>query len=141
MKINVSKSNIYGLGVNIEEVDAFAYDEGCNRGNFLFTYLGLPLGASMKRVNSWKPMVDRFRKWLVRWKSNLLSIGGRPTLIKSVLGSLGICFFLSLFKFSESVITVLESMRAKILGMVKTGSARYIGLSGTKYYPHVKRVA
>ncbi|GJW74859.1 hypothetical protein Tco_0134229 [Tanacetum coccineum] len=36
----------------------------------------------------WKMLVDRFHMRLSSWKANLLSIGGRLTLIKSVLGSL-----------------------------------------------------
>nr|GEY40736.1 RNA-directed DNA polymerase, eukaryota, reverse transcriptase zinc-binding domain protein [Tanacetum cinerariifolium] len=43
--------------------------------------------------------------------ANLLSIGGRLTLIKSVLGSLGMYYF-SIFKASEIVIKSLESLRA-----------------------------
>lgn len=41
----------------------------------------------------------------------MLSIGGRLTLIKSVLESLGI-YYLSIFKFPESVLKSLESLRA-----------------------------
>ncbi|GJV10385.1 RNA-directed DNA polymerase, eukaryota, reverse transcriptase zinc-binding domain protein [Tanacetum coccineum] len=43
----------------------------------------------MKSIASWKTLVDRFHMRLSSWKANLLSIGGRLTLIKSVLGSLG----------------------------------------------------
>ncbi|GKA61498.1 hypothetical protein Tco_0760905 [Tanacetum coccineum] len=45
------------------------------------------------------------------WKANLLSIGGRLTLIKSVLGSLGNYYF-SIFTVHELVIKSLESLRA-----------------------------
>ncbi|GJT46135.1 hypothetical protein Tco_0954850 [Tanacetum coccineum] len=49
---------------------------------------------------------------LSSWKANLLSIGGRLTLIKSVLGSLGI-YYLSIFRAPESVLQDLERIRAK----------------------------
>nr|GEV40391.1 copia protein [Tanacetum cinerariifolium] len=45
------------------------------------------------------------------WKANMLSSGGHLTLIKSVLGSLGIYYF-SIFKAPEVVIKILESLRA-----------------------------
>ncbi|GJZ55712.1 monodehydroascorbate reductase [Tanacetum coccineum] len=44
-------------------------------------------------------------------KANLLSVGGRLTLIKSKLGSLGI-YYLSISKVSEMVVKSLESLRA-----------------------------
>ncbi|GJW43854.1 RNA-directed DNA polymerase, eukaryota, reverse transcriptase zinc-binding domain protein [Tanacetum coccineum] len=52
----------------------------------------------------------RFQSKLSLWKANLLSIGGRYTLIKDVLGSLGIYYF-SIFKVLESVIISLERSR------------------------------
>ncbi|GKA46359.1 RNA-directed DNA polymerase, eukaryota, reverse transcriptase zinc-binding domain protein [Tanacetum coccineum] len=56
----------------------------------------------MGRIINWKVLIDRFKARLSGWKANLLSIGGRLTLIKSVLGSLGI-YYLSIFKASEAV--------------------------------------
>nr|GEW09192.1 hypothetical protein [Tanacetum cinerariifolium] len=44
---------------------------------------------SLKNCVCWKILIDRFQKRLSSWKANSLSIGGRLTLIKVVLGSLG----------------------------------------------------
>ncbi|GJR63782.1 hypothetical protein Tco_1505944 [Tanacetum coccineum] len=38
---------------------------------------------------NWKILVDKFHSKLFSWKTSLLSFGGRLTLIKAVLGSLG----------------------------------------------------
>ncbi|GKD35485.1 RNA-directed DNA polymerase, eukaryota, reverse transcriptase zinc-binding domain protein [Tanacetum coccineum] len=81
-KINIHKSNIYGIGVNEEEVSNMASNAGCIVGNIPFNYLGLPIGSNMKSIASWKMLVDRFHLRLSTWKANLLSIGGRLTLIK-----------------------------------------------------------
>ncbi|GJX66996.1 RNA-directed DNA polymerase, eukaryota, reverse transcriptase zinc-binding domain protein, partial [Tanacetum coccineum] len=62
LKINIHKSNIYG--------------------NIPFNYLGLPISSNMKSIASWKMLVDSFHLRLSTWKANLLSIGGRLTLIK-----------------------------------------------------------
>ncbi|GJY86237.1 RNA-directed DNA polymerase, eukaryota, reverse transcriptase zinc-binding domain protein [Tanacetum coccineum] len=76
-----------------------------------FSYLGLPIGSNMKSIaRGWKILIDRFRSRTLTWKASLLSIGGRLTLIKSVLGSLGI-YYLSIFRALESVLNDLERIR------------------------------
>ncbi|XP_071714352.1 uncharacterized protein [Rutidosis leptorrhynchoides] len=45
------------------------------------------------------------------WKVNMLSIGSRYTLLKAVLGSLGI-YYLSLFKCPDGIIKELEGLRS-----------------------------
>ncbi|GKC21613.1 RNA-directed DNA polymerase, eukaryota, reverse transcriptase zinc-binding domain protein, partial [Tanacetum coccineum] len=89
LKINIHKSNVFGVGVSGSEIVSMAACTGCEAGSLPFSYL------------------DR----LSRWKANMLFIGGRMTLIKFVLGSPGI-YYLSIFKAPESVVNSLESMRA-----------------------------
>ncbi|GJV20810.1 hypothetical protein Tco_1369830 [Tanacetum coccineum] len=83
----------------------------CIAGNIPFNYLGLPIGSNMKSISSWKMLIDRFRSKLSTWKASLLSIGGRLTLIKFVLGSLGI-YYLLIFRAPESVLNDLEIIRS-----------------------------
>ena len=66
----------------------------------------------MSRCSNWSPLVERFQKRLSNWKSKLLSYGGRLTLLKSVLGNLGVYFF-SIFKAPSTIIKKLESTRRK----------------------------
>nr|GFA74946.1 putative RNA-directed DNA polymerase, eukaryota [Tanacetum cinerariifolium] len=61
---------------------------GCEAGSFPFSYLGLPIGSNMSRIANWQILIDCFKARLSGWKANLLSIGGRLTLINSVLESL-----------------------------------------------------
>ncbi|GKB48572.1 RNA-directed DNA polymerase, eukaryota, reverse transcriptase zinc-binding domain protein [Tanacetum coccineum] len=112
LRINIHKSNIYGIGVSNNEISSLASRTGCAAGFFPFTYLGLPIGANMNLSSSWNILIDRFQKRLSSRKANLLSIGGRLTLIKAVLGSLGI-YYLSIFKAPESILNTLESLRSK----------------------------
>ncbi|GJX72943.1 RNA-directed DNA polymerase, eukaryota, reverse transcriptase zinc-binding domain protein [Tanacetum coccineum] len=111
LRININKSNLYGVGVFHSEVDNMAAGTGCSPSYLPFSYLGLPIGSNMSHISNWKVLIDRFKSRLSGWKANLLSSGGRLTLIKSVLGSLCI-YFLSIFKAPEAVIKVLESLRA-----------------------------
>ncbi|GJS66564.1 putative RNA-directed DNA polymerase, eukaryota, reverse transcriptase zinc-binding domain protein [Tanacetum coccineum] len=113
LKINIHKSNIFGIGVPNGDVD-MARQTGCASGIFSFTYLGLPIGSNMNLVSSWQFLINRFHTKLSSWKDNLLSIGRRLTLIKAVLGSIGI-YFLSIFKVPETVLKYLERYHAKFI--------------------------
>ncbi|GKA71975.1 arginine--tRNA ligase, chloroplastic/mitochondrial [Tanacetum coccineum] len=75
LKINIHKSNIYGIGVNKDEVLSMASNAGCIAGDIPFNYFGLPIGSNMKSIASWKTLVDRFHMRLSSWKVNLLSNG------------------------------------------------------------------
>ncbi|GJU55829.1 reverse transcriptase domain, reverse transcriptase zinc-binding domain protein [Tanacetum coccineum] len=115
----ISTSLIYmGWGVSSTEVDQMAASTGYAVGSFPFSYLGLPIGSNMGRIINWKVLFDCFNTRLSGWKVNLLSIGGRLTLIKSVLGSLGI-YYLSIFKTLEAVINALESLCASLFHLAK----------------------
>ncbi|KAJ9535792.1 hypothetical protein OSB04_un001049 [Centaurea solstitialis] len=112
LKINVRKSKLYGLGVAEEEVRSWASSAGCGFGNIPFMYLGLPVGASMKRLDHWKSALVKLQKRLDSWKSRFVSFGGRLTLVKSVLGSLPLYFF-SLFRAPSGVIKECERVRCR----------------------------
>ncbi|GJZ73514.1 hypothetical protein Tco_0637660 [Tanacetum coccineum] len=62
-----------------------------------FTYLGTKVGENMHRKHAWNEVVEKVLSRLSRWKLKTLSIGGRFTLLKSVLGSMPI-FHMSIFK-------------------------------------------
>ncbi|GKA91673.1 ribonuclease H-like domain-containing protein [Tanacetum coccineum] len=63
------------------------------RGDIPFNYLGLPIGSNMKSIASWKTLVDRFHMRLSSWKANLLSIGGRLTLINAEAKYRGVAIY------------------------------------------------
>lgn len=66
----------------------------------------------MARSIHWNPIVEKFQAKLSKWKENTLSFGGRLTLCKSVLSSLG-SFYFSLFKAPVKVIKRLERIRMR----------------------------
>ncbi|XP_021992095.1 uncharacterized protein LOC110888906 [Helianthus annuus] len=114
LKINLGKSNLYGIGVDAAEVGAMTDIVGCKQDSLLFKYLGLKVGANMNRVVNWRPVYDIFESRLALWKSALLSFGGRITLIRSVLVSLPIYYF-SLYKAPVKVVKDLECLIKKFL--------------------------
>ncbi|GJT23655.1 RNA-directed DNA polymerase, eukaryota [Tanacetum coccineum] len=60
----------------------------------------LMVGDCMSTKHAWKEVVDKVVTRLSRWKMKTLSIGGRLTLLKSVLGSIPI-FHMSIYKVPE----------------------------------------
>ncbi|KAJ0434139.1 putative RNA-directed DNA polymerase [Helianthus annuus] len=110
LKVNMKKSNLMGVGVDDAAVDLMAKEVRCQPGSLPFTFLGLPIGENMKRIKPWKPIIDKFHKKLSGWKARNLSMAGRITLAKAVLGNLP-SYYLSIFKAPVKVINTLEGIR------------------------------
>ena len=110
-KINMSKSKIMGMNVEVNKVKQAADKLGCLILKTPFIYLGTKVGGNMSRVLAWNEVIDKVRARLSKWKMNTLSIGGRITLLKSVLGSLPI-FHMSIYKVPKTVLCTLESLRS-----------------------------
>ncbi|XP_034926097.1 uncharacterized protein [Populus alba] len=107
LKVNFSKSSIFGVGIEDHVCDYTAQTLRCKQGHLPFKYLGLPIGANSCRLLMWNPIIQNISSRLVAWKGKLLSIGGRLCLIKSVLSNLPI-YFLSLFPMPVAVSTAIE---------------------------------
>ncbi|GJV58469.1 RNA-directed DNA polymerase, eukaryota, reverse transcriptase zinc-binding domain protein, partial [Tanacetum coccineum] len=126
LKININKSNLYGAGVPSSKVARIVAGTRCSVSTLPLTYLGLPIGSNMGRISNWKVLIDRFKAILSGWKANMLSLGGRLTLIKSVLGSLGL-YYMSIFKAPDAVIKSLETPLEK--GGLGVGSLKAFNYS------------
>nr|GEZ37473.1 RNA-directed DNA polymerase, eukaryota [Tanacetum cinerariifolium] len=75
----------------------------------------------MSRIQAWKEVVEKVKARLSRWKMKTLSIGGRLTLLKLVLGCLPI-FHMSIFKVPSKVLHELESLRGHLFNGHEAGS-------------------
>lgn len=96
LKINVLKSKVLGVGVTDDEISHMAHIIGCGTSMCPFKYFGVPVGCSMKRCANWNTVVNIFTSKLSTWKARLLSVGGRLSLLKSVLGNLP-TYFMSIY--------------------------------------------
>ena len=67
----------------------------CQRGNFPFTYLGLPLGITKPSLEYFLPIVNRVERRLCGI-ADFLNYGGKLEMVKSVLASLPIFFMCTL---------------------------------------------
>nr|GEV54989.1 RNA-directed DNA polymerase, eukaryota [Tanacetum cinerariifolium] len=110
LKINLHKSKLMGVGISQDVVAFVARSIGCATLHTPFNYLGVKVGGSMSKISFWDDVVAKLSSRLSKWKLRTLSIGGRLTLIKSVLSSLPL-YYMSSFKMPISVLKKMESIR------------------------------
>ncbi|GKC05913.1 RNA-directed DNA polymerase, eukaryota, partial [Tanacetum coccineum] len=118
LKINLQKSNLLGVGVTGSLVNKVAASIGCSVMKAPFKYLGVMVGGNMSKINAWDDMVGKIKSRLSKWKINTLSIGGRLTLLKAVLGSTPI-YPMSLYKVPKTVLHEMESLRRNFFNGVQ----------------------
>nr|GFD50988.1 RNA-directed DNA polymerase, eukaryota, reverse transcriptase zinc-binding domain protein [Tanacetum cinerariifolium] len=86
-------------------VNQAAVKLGCQVLTSPFIYLGIKVGGTMSRVQAWQEVVEKVKTRLSKWKMKTLSIGGRLTLLKFVLGSIPI-FHMSIFRVPSKVLDI-----------------------------------
>ncbi|GJY92145.1 RNA-directed DNA polymerase, eukaryota, reverse transcriptase zinc-binding domain protein [Tanacetum coccineum] len=123
LRINMSKSKLLGISVEVEKVEQAAAKIGCTILNTPFTYLGSKVGGFMSRIHSWKETMEGMVTRLSKWKLKALSIGGRLTLLKSILGSMSI-YHMSIFKTPMKILQRMESLRSLFFNDVDSASKK-----------------
>lgn len=113
LHINWRKSFLYPINEvpNLEVLNAIL---GGEIGSLPTTYLGMPLGAKSKSLEIWNSVIEKCERKLARWKRQYLSMGGRLTLINSVLDAMP-TYMMSLFPIPKGVTKRLDSIRRNFL--------------------------
>ncbi|GKA20408.1 RNA-directed DNA polymerase, eukaryota [Tanacetum coccineum] len=93
--------HVLGVRVSQNVVVQAANRIGCAILNTPFRYLGVTVGECMSRKSAWVGLVNKLQARLSKWKVKTLSIGGRLTLLKSVLGASPI-YYMSIFKVQKA---------------------------------------
>jgi len=114
LKINFAKNQIGVVGVQTSWIQEVADFLNCRHMDFPFYYLGMPIGIKSSSRVVWEPMISKFEAKLSKWNQKNLSMGGRVTLIKSVLNALPI-YLLSFFKIPKRVVDKLESLQRNFM--------------------------
>lgn len=132
LKINLRKSRIIRVGVPSSETQILTSKFHCQAETLPFLYLRLPVGASMKRRSNWSAIEQKFMKKMTAWKAQMLSMGGRVTLTRSILNSLPLYYF-SLFR-APSFLSDLEKRRNMFLWGGASVQRKMIWASNLKTY-------
>ncbi|WMV36832.1 hypothetical protein MTR67_030217 [Solanum verrucosum] len=113
LHVNWHKSCLY-LVNQVTNMQILAENLGCQMDSLPTKYLGMPLGAKNKEVEVWSEVLERSERKLTRWKSQYLSMGGRLTLIKSVMDTLP-TYMMSLFPIPGNIEKKINKLRRVFL--------------------------
>ena len=114
LKINYTKSQFGCLGKSEAWCRDAANFLNCSQMDTPFSYLGIPVGSSPTSRSVWQPIINKFESKLASWKHRCLSMGGRITLINSVLTALPI-YLLSFYRISKKVVHKIVSIQRNFL--------------------------
>ncbi|GJW38180.1 RNA-directed DNA polymerase, eukaryota [Tanacetum coccineum] len=125
------KAKLLGVGIPESQVLEAATLIGCSVLHTPFKYLGIMVGENMSSIRAWDETVNKLKMSLSSWKLKTLSIGGRLTLLKSVLGSTPI-YNMSLFKVPKAVLKSMESIRRNFFNGIRDGEKKIAWVSWSK---------
>nr|GEW37399.1 RNA-directed DNA polymerase, eukaryota [Tanacetum cinerariifolium] len=131
LSINLKKSQLLGVGILVTNVLDAASSIGCSVMHTTFNYLGIIVGGNMSSIKQWDDSINKLKKRLSNWKLKTLSIGGRLTLLKSVLGSTPI-YNMSLYKVPKTVLNSMESIRRNFFNGIRKGEKKIAWVKWTK---------
>ncbi|RVW79116.1 Transposon TX1 uncharacterized 149 kDa protein [Vitis vinifera] len=75
LKVNLDKSNIYGINLEQNHLSRLAELLDCKASGWPMPYLGLPLGGNPKACGFWDPVIERISRRLDGWQKAYLSFG------------------------------------------------------------------
>nr|GEY17594.1 RNA-directed DNA polymerase, eukaryota [Tanacetum cinerariifolium] len=110
--VDDAKSQLLGVGIPSFKVNEAAAMLGCSVMKAPFKYLGVLVGGNSSLINTWEYSTNKIKLRLSKWKIKTFSIGGRLTLLKSVLGATPI-YQMYLYKAPKAVLNQMEALRRK----------------------------
>ncbi|CAL0318682.1 unnamed protein product [Lupinus luteus] len=137
LRIKIHKSSFIGINSGGGFSQMAANKLLCNVGSIPFKFLGISVGATPRRIATWNPVMESFKKRLSAWHQKIISFGGRVTLIKSVLSSLAIYFFLS-SRLRVWLFLNYKKSKGGSCGGMERGVKESIGLVGV-LFENIKR--
>ncbi|QHO52390.1 Putative ribonuclease H protein [Arachis hypogaea] len=109
--INYQKSVLIPINISDSEARCLSQELKCPVSCLPMKYLGIQIEANPRRIETWKPVLDKIEKKLSKWKSGLLSRAGRITMIRAVVNHLPL-YYLSLFKLPKTVAKKIISLQS-----------------------------
>nr|GEY11881.1 RNA-directed DNA polymerase, eukaryota, reverse transcriptase zinc-binding domain protein [Tanacetum cinerariifolium] len=84
-----------------------------------FLASGITVGDRMTRIKAWENIIVKLRSRLSKWKVKTLSVGGRLTLLKSVLRA-SLIYSMSIFKVIRGMLKIMEAIRSRRLEFLRS---------------------
>ncbi|XP_039120732.1 uncharacterized protein LOC120257303 [Dioscorea cayenensis subsp. rotundata] len=78
------------------------------------SYMGVPIAGRRPRRQDWEVLIHKIHVRLTSWKANFFSLGGRLTLINSVLSALP-TYWMSIFRLPKWVSSRIDRIRRDFL--------------------------
>lgn len=132
LKINFDKSAMIPLNISSSLALSLSNQLGCQISSLPITYLGVPLHWKTLNTTDWNPLVSKIEKKLQTWKGSLLSLGGRVTLLNSVISALPL-YWLSIYKIPVTVCSKIDKIRKKFLWSGSSAEKRKYHLIAWEY--------
>ncbi|KAI5447832.1 hypothetical protein KIW84_015326 [Lathyrus oleraceus] len=129
--INLKKSKLYGVHVEDFILESASSFLACKLEKIPFTFLGIPIGGNHRRRLFWSMMLSKMKKRLSGWRGKQLSLGGKVTLLNSVINNLPI-FLLSFFKAPKCVLEDIIKIQRNFLWGDGGGSRKMCWVSWDK---------
>nr|GEV79104.1 hypothetical protein [Tanacetum cinerariifolium] len=136
--INIHKSQLLGVGIPYQVVQHAAYSIGFSIMQNQFRYLGVTIGDRMTRIKVWENVIAKLRSRLSKWKVKTLFIGGRLTLLKSILGASPI-YSMSIFKVPCGVLKIMEAIRSRFFNGIGQKDSKITWIAWNKALASKKR--
>ncbi|XP_057452077.1 uncharacterized protein LOC130743872 [Lotus japonicus] len=123
LKVNYSKSHIFGCNISREDFARAASVLGVQIGTFPITYLGGPLGDNPRRKRFWQPYGNRGIPWIA-WEQICKSSQGRATIFAS--GMIHGCILASLQSSFPRLFALASNKNATISDLGSFEGGRWV---------------
>ncbi|KAL8508020.1 hypothetical protein ACS0TY_018544 [Phlomoides rotata] len=115
LKVNFEKCGIYGV-MNVQQDDLREKTDlmGCFVMTLPIRYIGMKVGVDHHKRETWAVLIQKVKSKLARWNGARISLGGKVTLIKSVLSAMPV-YCLSFFLLAKQTIHELTKIQCCFL--------------------------
>lgn len=114
LRVNSKKTCLFTSQRNLTPHISLTRTVHCIAGSLPNTNLGIPISGGWPRKKDWDLLLSKIRSRLATKKSKFLSLGGRLTLINSVLTAIP-THWMSIFKLPSWVIKNINKIRRDFL--------------------------
>lgn len=114
LSVNFDKSTAFGVNIEREKLEEMVEGWGCRVEKLPIPYLGIKVGERLGGVEGWKEVVEKVRRKLRRWDTRKLSMGGRITIVNSILSAMPL-YNMSFLPMPKMVAKQIQSLQCNFL--------------------------